>query len=984
MAIVGEVEVLVRANTTMLGADIAGAGEVDSSLAGLAAKTEAGGKVAGQGLKDGLEIGGAGLATGLTADVEKETGKMEGLFNELGQKASNSLNSVGVPKAFLNGPAVAGVAAAAVGVFAVKMASDMQDATASIVSSEGITVKAAQNIGAAFDSTAFKSEYSGIAQAQAFAAVAGQLKATEGQALTTKQSLDFMAASTDLATAKGIDLGTATSTLAGVMQAFHTPLSQVTVDSNLLFNASNATGQSVDALATSVEKLKAKLGGAAPPLQDLTALSVDLTKQGITGRAAVSGMNTAVTSLAGAAEGLTKTGKTSEATLQLYGLSAKTATGQLTPLSEIIAGLAPKFRTMTQSQQLATATAIFGAGAAKQMTAVILAGSTAFDQATAAVTKHNAVQEAASIKSQTLAGDFDRLKAGVTSEATQLGGVLVPALTAVVGAIFPVISGVTELVGWFEKGSGPAIAIATVIGAVVAPALINMGVQATISAAKSVIAFVQTGVAATVNAAKTVAALAGQDVAVQTSATTVVTSAGEVEAALGEEQLAFEGLGTTVTEVAGVVETETVAMGASFTAMAGVAAAGLASFILTLKGLDALRNHFTVKPSAKLGAAGQNLANLEQQAGITDQATAVLGQRTVDYLLDQQKKKKEEATKAAAAKFKAEFPTIAIPKIDAYVPPPTTGSTSSSTKLTPAEKAAKAKATALAKAEAEAMKAENTLAGEIDKAVTMPYAKGADYLHQLGVPVSKASQVLHDAVEPFNQAVNALEHAGFDASNAVRIAQAGTNATTKAQAAATKAENLLASEVTNAVGKPLTEAKDALHALGVPVSEASTLLKDAVLPFNQAVTALEKAGFDAANAVKIAEAGTAQQLKNLKSSSSTATGLLVNGIEVSGEVYDAAIGQAFKEQTHEKIRRLKIPKHAVTPESYGAVGAPPRANTSGTSKGLTIQSGAIVINPAPGNDHRSTLATVATVEAAFKRLETILSGGVSQMGNVFA
>ena len=223
-----------------------------------------------------------------------------------------------------------------------------------------------------------------------------------------------------------------------------------------------------------------------------------------------------------------------------------------------------------------------------------------------------------------------------------------------------------------------------------------------------------------------------------------------------------------------------------------------------------------------------------------------------------------------------------------------------------------------------------------------------------------------------------------EASNAVRIAQAGTNATTKAQAAATKAENLLASEVTNAVGKPLTEAKDALHALGVPVSEASTLLKDAVLPFNQAVTALEKAGFDAANAVKIAEAGTAQQLKNLKSSSSTATGLLVNGIEVSGEVYDAAIGQAFKEQTHEKIRRLKIPKHAVTPESYGAVGAPPRANTSGTSKGLTIQSGAIVINPAPGNDHRSTLATVATVEAAFKRLETILSGGVSQMGNVFA
>ena len=239
----------------------------------------------------------------------------------------------------------------------------------------------------------------------------------------------------------------------------------------------------------------------------------------------------AVVTLLGAAAGTTKTGKDAEATLRLYGLSAKTANGELTPLSTIIGGLEPKFKTMTQAQQLATATAIFGAAAAKQMTAVILAGSSAFDQATAAVLKHNAVQDAAAVKEKTLAGEIDILKAGITSEATQLGGVLVPALTAVVGAIAPVIGGFTDLVKWFEQGSAPAIAIATVIGAVLAPAIINMGVQATVSAAKAVIAFVQTGAAATVNAAKTVGALATQDVAVQTAATTVVTSAGEVEAA---------------------------------------------------------------------------------------------------------------------------------------------------------------------------------------------------------------------------------------------------------------------------------------------------------------------------------------------------------------------------------------------------------------------------------------------------------------------
>ena len=1001
MTVVGEASLLIRADTSMLAADVTTQSEAalagvsaSSQLAGaeaganlrkgvegetslLAAGVGADAQKAGHALEDGLSVGGT-AAKDLGKTVEGETSKMKMAFNDLGNKASSSLQGIGVPKFLTTGPSVVALLGAAVGAFSIKMASDLQTADASIVASEGITTKAAQNIGSAFDSTAFKSEYSGIAQATAFAAVAGQLKATQGQALSTQQSLEFMNATTDLATAKGIQLGDATSTTAGILQAFQLPVDQASKATNILFNASNDTGQSMDTFATSVEKLKAKLGSAAPDLQNLAALSVDLTKQGITGRAAVSGMNTAITSLGAAAAGTTKTGKDAETTLKLYGLSARTSTGELTPLSTIIGGLGPKFKTMTQSQQIATASAIFGASAAKQMTAVILAGSAAFDQATAAVTKNNAVQDAAAVKQKTLAGEVDILKAGITSEATQLGGVLVPALTTVVGAIAPVIGDFTSLVKWFEQGSTPALTIAAIIGGVLAPALIRMGIDAVTSATKAVVGFVTMSSSASANAAKTEASLAGQDAAVAASGTTVVTTATEVETALGEEQLAFEGLGTTVSEVAGVVETETVAMGASFTAMAGVAAAGLASFVLTLKGLDALRNHLTVKPSTHDVGAAANLQNLEQQAGITDAGTGVLGQKTVDYLLSEQKKKKAESAAAAAAKFKVDFPTIKVP--DAYIPPVT--GTSSSTKQTSAQKEAKAKAAALAKEEAAALRAENSLATEISKAVTMPAEKGANYLKQLGVPANKAAAVLHDAVEPFNQAVTALEKAGFDASNAVKIATAGTNATQKADAAAAKAQNLLASEVSSAVGKPLAEAKDALHALGVPINEASSLLKDAVLPFNQAVTALEKAGFDAANAVKIAEAGTATALKGAVADSTNATGLLVNGIEVSGKVYDAAIGQAFKQQTHETMKHIAATKGKVTPESYGAIGGP-RSSTVKPTQQINIQSGAVVIHPAPGNDANSQLATKSMVEEAFRKLAVVLSGGVSQMGNVF-
>ena len=109
---------------------------------------------------------------------------------------------------------------------------------------------------------------------------------------------------------------------------------------------------------------------------------------------------------------------------------------------------------------------------------------------------------------------------------------------------------------------------------------------------------------------------------------------------------------------------------------------------------------------------------------------------------------------------------------------------------------------------------------------------------------------------------------------------------------------------------------------------------------------------------------------------------MVNGIEVSGKVYDAAIGQAFKEQTHQTLRHIREAKGKVTPESYGAIGGP-APSTSKPTQQIVVQSGAVVIHPAPGNDAKSELATKKTVEEAFQKLAVVLSGGVNQMGNVF-
>ena len=199
MAIVGEAEVLIVANTTGLEAQLAGLGAVGEEAGGslrsgvtketdkLGSDLGDAGLLAGSNLKGGLTKGTEGIAKDATKAVETETTKMQQLLKASGDKAKSTLSSFGVPQSLLTGYGAAALGIGAIGAVSIKLASDMQSADASIATSAGESVKAATSIGDAFLATAGQSEFSGIKQAQAFAQVAGQLKATEGQALSTAE-----------------------------------------------------------------------------------------------------------------------------------------------------------------------------------------------------------------------------------------------------------------------------------------------------------------------------------------------------------------------------------------------------------------------------------------------------------------------------------------------------------------------------------------------------------------------------------------------------------------------------------------------------------------------------------------------------------------------------------------------------------------------------------------------------------------------------
>ena len=528
--IVGSAEVVIVPNTAGFAAALEA--ETKAPFGRIGSDAEKAGQDAGAGLRTGmrketgklagdLEQAGTAAGAGLRSGVGKETGKLgddlerdgrkggEGLTKGLGgglSKLSTLVENTGLPLGGLSkgldkagqaadsassksgglmgtldklgGVALIGVAAGFAGAAAegLHLATGMQTADAQIAAVSGTSVASAKKIGDAFLGTMGSTEFSGLAMAQAFGQVAGQLKATEGHALSTASASKFMAAASDLATAKQIDLGTATTSVAGIMQAYGLKVKDAAHVSDVLFSASNATGLGVDTLSSQLEKMRSKLGDMSGSLGNVSGLLVDMTDHGITGRAALTGLTSGMASLdkgsaavakaqtdqkqafqalspatqalvKGYADGTvsvtqyaqkvqalnpvqqqqlatyattTTAVATAKSAVAALGVTVFNSQGQFVGMGSIIDQLGPKFAGMTEQQQLAAATTIFGASAARQMVAVVDAGPAAFDAATASVNKMGAAHAAAAVQAKTLHVEFETLKASAVDVLDRL------------------------------------------------------------------------------------------------------------------------------------------------------------------------------------------------------------------------------------------------------------------------------------------------------------------------------------------------------------------------------------------------------------------------------------------------------------------------------------------------------------------------------------------------------------------------------------
>jgi len=405
----------------------------------------------------------------LLADTAEFNASMDEAQAKMAETGAEGESSGGVMgSAWAKTGLVVGAAVVAVGVAATDLAMKYQASTASLAANAGISVAAANSIGSAFLSQAFQTTFSAQQTMTAYAGVSGQLGLMQGHALSAVQALGFMRNAQDLAEASGTSLGNATADLAKVMQAYGIPVSQAALASNVLFNAARDTGQAVDSLSQAMARARGSMGAAAPPLQVMGGLLVDLTAHGETGRQAMSALNSAFT-------GIISPSKAVTAAQAAMGVSFKTASGALMPMTAIFAELQPKLAGMSTTEAAATLKTLGFGSASTKLAATIQAGPAVLQKYIDSVSKTGSAQAAASKNSGTLEGQVKTLGSGFEDLLTKIGEFLIPILNTLVGVMLTVVN-------YFEKNRVAAVALGIGIGAIVAV----LGTMAAIAAVSAV------------------------------------------------------------------------------------------------------------------------------------------------------------------------------------------------------------------------------------------------------------------------------------------------------------------------------------------------------------------------------------------------------------------------------------------------------------------------------------------------------------------
>lgn len=314
--------------------------------------------------------------------------------------------------------------------------------------------------------------------------------------LTAEQAANALAPSMALAAGEGGELDTVSAGLVATINGFHGSFEDAGTYADIFANACNNSALDVNSLSSAMSVAAPIFSAAGYAVNDAALFMGVMANNGIEADKAANSLKTGLARLVSPA-------KDGAEMMDELDFSITNADGTMKNSVQVQKELHDKFAELSEAEQIAAASAIFGKNQMAPWLALI---NTAPGDVTAlneALSQNGTAMDMQSSMMSGFGGSIEQLKSGLDVLATSIGESLAPVLQVV-------INGLQKLIDWFNALSPETQSVISVIGILVAaigPVLVIIGTLA--SSIGSIIGLVGTISAALPALGGAFAALAG-------------------------------------------------------------------------------------------------------------------------------------------------------------------------------------------------------------------------------------------------------------------------------------------------------------------------------------------------------------------------------------------------------------------------------------------------------------------------------------------
>lgn len=292
--------------------------------------------------------------------------------------------------------------------------------------------------------------------------------------LTAEQAASALAPAMNLAAGEGGELDTVSAGLVATINGFHGSFDEAATYADVFANACNNSALDVNSLSNAMSVAAPIFSAAGYTVNDAALYMGVMANNGIEADKAANSLKTGLARLISPA----KQGAEMMADLGLYtdegGSAFENLDGSMKSSVEIQKILHDSFSKLSESEQIAAASAIFGKNQMAPWLALINTAPSDVDKLSAALGEEGTTMNMANAMMSGFGGSLEKLKSSADVAATSLGEALAP-------IILKVAEGVQKLVDWFNNlspGMQSTIAVILTLVAAIGPLLILFGALA--------------------------------------------------------------------------------------------------------------------------------------------------------------------------------------------------------------------------------------------------------------------------------------------------------------------------------------------------------------------------------------------------------------------------------------------------------------------------------------------------------------------------